>query len=46
MNFLIPSAKKTNPGSSRTTAVAAGALVFSMLKSGLSIGGYFDFDVF
>jgi hypothetical protein len=32
MNFLIPSAKKTNPGSSRTTSVAAGALVFTRLK--------------
>lgn len=46
MNFLIPSAKKTSPGSNRTTTDAAGALVFRRLKRGLSIGNYFDFDVF
>jgi hypothetical protein len=33
MNLLIPSAKKTNPARSRTTNMAAGALVFSRLKS-------------
>jgi hypothetical protein len=46
MNFLIPSAKKTNPARSRTTSVAAGALVFSKLESVLSIDWCVDLDVF
>src|SRR5271165_5953446 len=46
VNFLIPSAKKTNPARSRTTSVAAGASVLSKLKSVLSIDWYFDLDVF
>jgi hypothetical protein len=42
MSFLIPSAKKTKPASNRTKSVAAGAPVFSKLKSVLSIVWYFD----